>query len=1231
MGWGSASRAQSGWLMPHGDAAAQGRASGQGQIEEPNITLKATIGGRLADTGLKVTRVAADGSLDAVMAVGGAVLYSTSRQGALWDTPPLGTSSIAGVWDFDGDGRDEVLVGGRHPSLLDRFTGQVVWRAPEALEVSGATYAAVPYDDDPEPELLLTSARNPATAILFDFSGGFGAVREVWRNSDDRLPSGSFSLILGDFDGDGLKRELVAVISDCRLLFLSLDDGQVYAESAPLSGGGSYCAGLVQAEDLDGVLGDELIVTGAQGNQNGAVGLYVYKPTTEALLWSYEYGVGDSLKRSAALTHAVADMNGDGSLEVALSVFDNTEEAGAAQDGVVAPSRWSVSVYDAVNGALVDSVEDVTLLGWLNSDADGQPELVVRSAVEGSVQIPRFGTIQGLGIGAERRLVTRWSLSGAEAVMETLTDLSRARDSRGMNTEPVWLAGPGWGGGGALVLRGGDEGSEMRMQLVGFEEGAPQVRAERVMEPTSVSALTPLHNEREAPGVLVKDNLGRVQLLNEALEVQETLTFSGHSSGLRVAPDPSSATLVIVDSSSNLTAFEPFSSGPGEPPAAKWRAAASSISSYVALDVDGDGLHEHAYAGLGIDGVPFVRLLDSDGETLWRVRFTDSRSEPESLVVGQFGGDASLDLAVLNNSQDQQRRIITLDGSAGATLASQAVDEDEAGRFPGVEALALPDMNDDGFTELLHIHRFTFEIRDGATLERRGDLHAFPDGVSLPTANSVFQADEDGALEGFFNFFFRGKAVMDLESGEVQWRVESPDHLHRFESGYAGLADATGDGVWDVALAGSLGDLTVWDGASGEVVYRRCLVDGALTPLVQVATVESCAESVSLSPIVVADIDSDGEEEYIVGTSQGWLYSVQVRDGALDWSLPLQFETRQPVVADVDNDGFLEIALTTSGSELVVVDQASLDAPSALREVAVSPDNVLLAPESDIDRWDRADVLGLAWEPVEGAAGYRYAVFTENNNLVRPQTDVGDATSIVVDGLALVPGQRYYATVAAYNAAGGPSADTASDGVLVVQGLPLILDFRATPNPFAPAAGERATFSAQISSTNPLTGVALTVRDEGGAEVFQYGEEELASGQFTLDVDWAGLDEGGEPLPPGPYTADLIASTEDAPGIAQLQVVIEAPEEPEEDVGPDVVEDTGVAMEDTGVVAPDTGSLDAGMGDVVESDVQAVAVTGPRGDGCGCEVPGRGAARVGGWWWGVVGLLLLAAQRWRSV
>jgi hypothetical protein len=160
--------------------------------------------------------------------------------------------------------------------------------------------------------------------------------------------------------------------------------------------------------------------------------------------------------------------------------------------------------------------------------------------------------------------------------------------------------------------------------------------------------------------------------------------------------------------------------------------------------------------------------------------------------------------------------------------------------------------------------------------------------------------DHDGREEILIGGCFGGFGLL-RDDYTIVWWMQTPftDMMLRLP----GVADVFGDGNLCVGICRSNGVFHCLEGTTGRTLWSIDLKTNA-------------------ADVVTCDIDGDGREEFIVGTTDGRLLAIGVDEsgqGTIRWSVPFGYALGSPVVADVDGDGASEVLVVTGDGSLVCI------------------------------------------------------------------------------------------------------------------------------------------------------------------------------------------------------------------------------------------------------------------------------------------------------------------------
>ncbi|GIV98004.1 MAG: hypothetical protein KatS3mg057_2661 [Herpetosiphonaceae bacterium] len=376
-------------------------------------------------------------------------------------------------------------------------------------------------------------------------------------------------------------------------------------------------------------------------------------------------------------------------------------------------------------------------------------------------------------------------------------------------------------------------------------------------------------------------------------------------------------------------------------------------SSATLADLDGDGAAEIVIGSTqrrGIagsptfDGLARIMVYRGNGTLVWQQ--TVNRAIMSSPAVGDLDGDGSLEV------------VVSYGADAGAPAGPGGV-----AAFRASDGLLL----------------WNFEPHD----RLEGVHDGYPDGVySTPALGDV---DGDGTLEVAFGAWDRTIYLLDA-SGKKRWEYNNLDTVWSS----AAIADLDNDGLAEIIIGGDAsydssgqtgsingGFLYIFDG-EGQILHKRYF------------------DQVFYSSPVVADLNNDGLMEIIVGTGRFFNNSDGTENRGnyilnLDQDLNIRWQpttnfrvSSMPAVADLDNDGLLEVIVT--GEEI---------------NGGVSPGYTILAVynAAGTQLWSSyvldflgnrgavvygsptvADLTGDGFPEITAATNWEFAVFDRNGN-----------------------------------------------------------------------------------------------------------------------------------------------------------------------------------------------------------------------------------------------------------
>ena len=888
-----------------------------------------------------------DGSLDILMPFRGSLgLFDPAAGGFSWVSPNLGIDGLVGLGDFDGDGDDsEVLAlsrsvgGGLH--IIDLESGALLASITGLTELSGVRSSEVAlydFDGDGSAEIV--------------FAANIGSLGSMWvaRFHTDYSGHSLLELEYGGYNQTTIPR--VGRLFPDDQVGIALHQGFYYSLWTvcdasepdvlcdPQTGELCFCEHgrtdlinpVLQFEapehvvDMDGDGDEEMIEIMGRAPWGRAVQLFDFEFAFEgdepdifaARIWGWNHESQDPITQLNAPVTDPVDLDGDGDLDVVVSYGNNgsaeVDAAGApADDGLDLVGGVGVVIYDGPTGEVLLALPDTFAWGTEDLDGDGVPELITSPVVDWE-----FGAgISGRQLDCSGPCTAEpvWTDPGrslsAELSLHTSQSLPRA----------------------TLVLTEADGDDEA--ELVVYGAGGPEI-----VEPDGAGGLTALASVAVPPPFVIEGATGGgVVLSTESLlqSFDTTLAPTSGSVGVpgqgqlawrAVAITPTGPWVEVVDGVAHWDDPGPVSFELG-----------GDIA--FAHDLDGDGLPELvSYANAGVDDAEQLRVRVHEFDVVagtftlrWELL---ADSEPELVgarggggihwAPGNFDGSGSLDVA-LAVTVDSLPRVAILDGDTGAldaVLLPSGRPASQTGFRPAdvVDAGGLP--GTDGIDDLLYVTTAQVEI-----LSQGQDQPLLP--LTLQEHGYVASwADLDG--DGEAELFTTVSSALNNE-GEA---IAVPGGVPTALWGPVDLGPMTGTpNLLSFSALDAVPGLDILYLNGDAVLTARAGSDGSMLPGYPVYLADGSLPATPPEPgdvptsIVVLDVDDDGFEEAVIGTSRGWVYALdldpaEVGAPSLVWSIQVPAGVHSVGAADADGDGFSELILAIDDASVIILDPGAV-------------------------------------------------------------------------------------------------------------------------------------------------------------------------------------------------------------------------------------------------------------------------------------------------------------------
>jgi outer membrane protein assembly factor BamB len=925
------------WHMYRRDHRLHGRAPLAGAITTPTIRWSFPLGGSENEC---FPVPAADGRMDLLFAFGGCVIRTDGTGTVLWKSRSYGINAIGAVADLDGDGTMEIACStGYEVIVLAAESGTLLMRHDVGFPRSSGTPAGTilchQFDKTSRGMHLIAPMMSAKEVLVFDFRNGNrnGTLTHTLWMDDAFHPTA----VAADMDNDGVDELVISKLSGL-YVFNVLTGAMLSSVTWTSNGERHRNYGLHQLIDIDGDGVREVVIVAERVARHIAVidndGKGKLTPLWDRFV---EFIYPSDTTELRHVGNSVADVDGDGKPELIVCLFNDRKD-----------ERWWLEIIDPLTGAVKMALPDTYLWGVQDVNADGTPELLIGKEYHRNPA--PYGTVEVVSV---RGLSTTslWRCENARFAGKALRPSGWSSNFRPVHFahDETWSERSGTGSTLFLFTRAADRSQSFAAvtwdrEKVSVRSSPLQTTGEIVMV-----ALADVNGDGTDESILSENN-GRILVLRPGTGIlsQWTAGFRLQLEGFSAARPgpvpvvyriPGDATPFIVVPDNTNTFHQIQVTAGGSAVTELWQRPGRGCMGYdncfhsaYIHDVNGDGVPEIMISNTQRPDCSELLALDTTGTVKLSWTFPDA--PPAGMTrIGLYqwivvDGDAGKTIvASWYASYSMNSEQTTAIGLGGQQLWHRREQgEGEWGRGVGpwsAFSVALMPGTD---TEVMFLAKDLLcrvNARTGEwirepwllwhatnsvmnqpdwefTKDRQADFGTARDPFTAYGSAILADMDNDGREEMLIGGCFGGFGLL-RDDFSIVWWMQAPftDMMLRLP----GIANVHGDGRLCVGLCRANGVFHCLDGATGATLWEIDLHS-------------------TTSDIVSCDIDGDGKEEFIVGTTDGRLLAIgtdAAGRGVIRWSLTIGTALGSPVVADVDGDGSSEILVVTGDGSLVCI------------------------------------------------------------------------------------------------------------------------------------------------------------------------------------------------------------------------------------------------------------------------------------------------------------------------
>ena len=897
--------------------------------------------------------------------------------------------------------------------IISGASGSLLWSkndfSAQATLGGFRSTAIVDVNNDNVLELITKPENHYNTIHCYSFNN-INSPTELWSYN---LQENGFyfnytNLIVGDVDSDSVLEVVLTTYRNGNGGFLILNAVNGNFEQSHFFNNSSYIhSGLIAMSQVDSDPEPEVVFYSMNYNCDMTAVVEI-TPTniTEKWVNVIETNGNNKLFNCNNSYTAIADLNGDGVNELLGNIFNPNND-----------NKWHLMIWRGSDGIVLANLSDRYFMGTGDIDNDGKSEVFAKRVSSGGRIVNRFETVEVYDFD-NNNLVSKWTLPNATfpnkgkrtSVSFHISSYSyepTLRDIDGDNINEIFIK---MNNDLDLIedVLGAYNGESNNPSLQAYYS-VPEWVAINVLW-SEGSIINGMNNQ-----TLINRADGYLTILNSNLSEYSSLITGGFTSRIlcKDTNNDGSMEVFVNNSRQALQDLNLSNANLYNPPTVNWQFFGLAGEEQLIIDLENDNYSEIVVSDLTDENNPTVKVLRYDKTLKWQKVFQNYTSAPSNFLAGRFNNDNVLDI-FCTIYEGIQPHFVALDGRNGNTIW------DATPNINGYRGIpALIDANNDNYDDIYILNQppTTCKVisgQDGSFIHTHTSISWRPHII-------IANFDSDSNYEILYTNGWTATSLFELLGSSYTWQISYPQGSHYFS--FASIANITNDpdGSFDFIEGTTTGQIIAYDGDAGTEIYSKYLKDGYVYE-------SNPGNAGSIGWFSSTDIDDDGKDEFIVPSTDGFLYAINSEEGSLLWSMDFHYPINNDVViADVDNDFKNEILVSVSDGYVYCINQAALDAPAQVRD----------GPSDDIDVTYNTTQYTANWDPVLNAEGYIYSIISDNETYIIPWTNAGNSTSVTVSNLNLIYGHRYYFLVQAYNI-NGSSPIASSDGVYISQPLPVM-------------------------------------------------------------------------------------------------------------------------------------------------------------------------------------------------